>query len=122
MRPDGVLDPEVLREALTTPTLLVSVMAVNNETGVIQDIAGLAAIAKDAGALFHTDLAQAAGKIPLDLTGGRSISPRSAATSSTGPRASEHCSSAAAPGYAFRRCFPAADRRGDFDPARCQRR
>jgi cysteine desulfurase len=42
-------------------------MAVNNETGVVQDIAGLAAIAKDAGALFHTDAAQAAGKIPLDV-------------------------------------------------------
>jgi cysteine desulfurase len=42
---------------------------VNNETGVIQDIAGLAAIAKEAGALFHSDLAQAVGKIPLDVTG-----------------------------------------------------
>ena len=44
-------------------------MAVNNETGVIQDIPGLAAIAKQAGALFHTDLAQAVGKMPVDLTG-----------------------------------------------------
>jgi cysteine desulfurase len=68
VRPDGLLDPETLREALTTPSLLVSVMAVNNETGVIQDIAALAAIAKAAGALFHSDLAQAVGKIPLDLT------------------------------------------------------
>ena len=51
------------------PTLLVSVMAVNNEIGVVQDIPALAAIAKEAGALFHTDIAQAAGKIPLDLTG-----------------------------------------------------
>jgi cysteine desulfurase len=68
VRPDGLLDQATLREALATPTLLVSVMAVNNETGVIQDIAGLAAIAKAAGALFHSDLAQAAGKIPLDLT------------------------------------------------------
>jgi cysteine desulfurase len=68
VRPDGLLDPDTLREALATPTLLVSVMAVNNETGVIQDIAALAAIAKDAGALFHTDAAQAVGKIPLDLT------------------------------------------------------
>jgi cysteine desulfurase len=67
--PDGLLDPETLRDALTTPTLLVSVMAVNNETGVIQDIFRLAAIAKEAGALFHSDLAQAVGKIPLDLTG-----------------------------------------------------
>ena len=53
----------------TVPTLLVSVMAVNNEIGVVQDIAALAAIAKQAGALFHTDIAQAVGKIPLDLTG-----------------------------------------------------
>jgi cysteine desulfurase len=69
VRPDGLLDPEVLRQALAVPTLLVSVMAVNNETGVIQDVAGLAAITKAAGALFHTDVAQATGKIPLDLTG-----------------------------------------------------
>ena len=68
---DGLLDPTVLRDALTTPTLLVSIMAVNNETGVVQDIPGLAALAKDAGALFHTDIAQATGKIPLDLTGWR---------------------------------------------------
>jgi cysteine desulfurase len=67
--PDGLLDPEVLRQALTVPTLLVSVMAVNNEIGVVQDIAAHAAIAKAAGALFHTDLAQAVGKIPVDLTG-----------------------------------------------------
>ncbi len=67
--PDGLLDPDVLREALRVPTLLVSVMAVNNEIGVIQDIAGHAAIAKAAGALFHTDIAQAVGKIPVDLTG-----------------------------------------------------
>ena len=68
VRPDGLLDPDTLRAALGTPTLLVSVMAVNNETGVIQDIPALAAITKQAGALFHTDLAQAVGKIPLDLT------------------------------------------------------
>ncbi len=66
---DGLLDPDVLRAALAVPTLLVSVMAVNNEIGVIQDISVHAAIAKQAGALFHTDLAQAVGKIPLDLTG-----------------------------------------------------
>ena len=65
---DGLLDPAVLREALAVPTLLVSVMAVNNEIGVVQDIAGLAAIAKESGALFHCDLAQAVGKIPVDLT------------------------------------------------------
>jgi cysteine desulfurase len=67
VRSDGLLDPDVLSEALEVPTLLVSVMAVNNEIGVIQDIASLAAIAKRAGALFHTDVAQATGKIPLEL-------------------------------------------------------
>lgn len=67
VRPDGLLDPAVLAEALAVPTLLVSVMAVNNETGVVQDLAGLAAMARSAGALFHTDAAQGVGKIPLDV-------------------------------------------------------
>jgi cysteine desulfurase len=68
VRADGLVDPDRLREALEVPTLLASIMAVNNETGVIQDIPQLAAIVKDAGALFHSDIAQAAGKIPIDLT------------------------------------------------------
>ncbi len=67
VRPDGLVEPDALREALAVPTLLVSIMAVNNETGVIQDIAGLAAITKEVGALFHSDLAQAVGKIPVDV-------------------------------------------------------
>ena len=67
VQPDGRLDPALLQDALATPTLLVSVMAVNNETGVIQDIAVLAGLAHAAGALFHTDAAQAVGKIPLDV-------------------------------------------------------
>lgn len=67
VRPDGLLDPDMLREALEHPTLLVSIMAVNNEIGVVQDIRALATIAKGAGALFHTDAAQAAGKIPVDV-------------------------------------------------------
>jgi len=64
---NGLLDPDRLRHALRTPTLLVSIMAVNNETGVIQDIPTLGAIAREAGALVHSDLAQAAGKIALDM-------------------------------------------------------
>ncbi len=67
VRPDGLLDPDALRDALQVPALLVSVMAVNNETGVVQDIAALAAIARAAGALFHTDAAQAVGKVPMDV-------------------------------------------------------
>jgi cysteine desulfurase len=67
VRPDGLLDPDTLAAAVDDRTLLVSVMAVNNEIGVIQDLAALVPIAKRAGALFHTDAAQAAGKIPLDV-------------------------------------------------------
>ncbi|PHK96926.1 IscS subfamily cysteine desulfurase [Pseudoroseomonas rhizosphaerae] len=66
--PGGLLDPGALRAALAgKPTLLVSVMAVNNEIGVAQDLATLVPIAREAGALFHTDAAQAAGRIPLDV-------------------------------------------------------
>ncbi|MDE2199663.1 MAG: aminotransferase class V-fold PLP-dependent enzyme [Rhodospirillales bacterium] len=67
VRPDGLLDPAELQAALAVPTLLVSVMAVNNETGVIQDLAALAPMVRQAGALLHSDAAQAAGKIPLDV-------------------------------------------------------
>ena len=64
---DGRVDPEALREALKVPTLLVSIMAANNETGVLQDIPQLAALVKAAGALMHVDLAQMAGKMPVSL-------------------------------------------------------
>ncbi|MFN3449432.1 MAG: cysteine desulfurase family protein [Roseococcus sp.] len=67
VRGDGLLDLAALEEALCVPTLLVSVMAVNNETGVVQDLAAIGALAKAHGALFHTDAAQAAGRIPLDV-------------------------------------------------------
>lgn len=64
---EGRVDPEALREALKVPTLLVSIMAANNETGVLQDIPQLAAIVKEHGALMHVDLAQMAGKMPVSL-------------------------------------------------------
>ena len=66
--PDGLIEPGTLRAALRPATRLVSVMLANNETGVIQPIAELAAIAHAHGALFHTDAVQAAGKLPLDLS------------------------------------------------------
>ena len=69
VRRDGTLDPERLADALSTPTLLVSVMLVNNDTGVIQDITAIAAQVKAAGALLHCDAAQACGKIPVDVAG-----------------------------------------------------
>ena len=66
--PQGRIEPEALRAALRPDTRLVSIIFANNETGVIQPIAELAAIAHAHGALFHTDAVQAAGKLPLDLS------------------------------------------------------
>jgi cysteine desulfurase len=65
---DGQVDPAALADALTPDTALVSIMAANNETGVLQPITELAAIAHARSVLFHTDAAQAAGKIPIDVT------------------------------------------------------
>jgi cysteine desulfurase len=64
---DGRVDPASLQAAITPATVLVSVMAANSETGVLQPVRELAAVARDQGALFHTDAAQAAGKIPIDV-------------------------------------------------------
>ncbi|WP_225198812.1 cysteine desulfurase family protein [Gluconobacter oxydans] len=64
---EGRVDPEALRDALKVPTLLVSIMAANNETGVLQDIPQLAQIVKERDALMHVDLAQMAGKMPVSL-------------------------------------------------------
>lgn len=64
---EGLVDPAALAAALTRDTVLVSVMAANNETGALQPIAELAVIAHERGALFHCDAAQAAGKIPLNV-------------------------------------------------------
>ncbi len=69
LEPDerGLLDPEAFGEALREDTQLASIMYVNNETGVIQDIAALGAICRDRDVLLHVDAAQAVGKIPIDL-------------------------------------------------------
>ena len=64
---DGLVDLDALRRSLTDRTVLVSVMAANNEIGVLQPLAEIAAIVKPSGALLHTDAAQAAGKVPLDV-------------------------------------------------------
>jgi cysteine desulfurase len=66
----GIVSSEPLQAALRANTRLVSIMFANNETGVIQPIAELAAIAHQHGALFHTDAVQGAGKLPLDLSPG----------------------------------------------------
>ena len=64
---DGLITTASLEAALKPNTRLVSVMLANNETGTIQPVAELAAIAKAHGAYFHTDAVQGAGKLPLDL-------------------------------------------------------
>ena len=67
VQPDGLLDLAVVQTAIRPDTILVSVMAVNNETGVIQPIREIAELAHAAGALFMTDATQAVGKMPLDV-------------------------------------------------------
>lgn len=64
---NGLIDPDRLRAAIDERTALVSVMAANNEIGVIQDLARIGAIAHSVGALFHTDAAQGFGKVPIDV-------------------------------------------------------
>ena len=64
---DGLLDPQEFAAALRKDTQLASIMFVNNETGVIQDIAALGTICREHGVLFHVDAAQAVGKIHIDL-------------------------------------------------------
>ncbi|HEU5157727.1 MAG TPA: cysteine desulfurase family protein [Streptosporangiaceae bacterium] len=63
---DGMVDPGDLAKAITPRTALISIMTANNETGVLQPIEELARIAREHGVPFHTDAAQAAGKIQLD--------------------------------------------------------
>jgi cysteine desulfurase len=64
---DGIVRPEQVRAALRPDTQLVSLMHVNNEIGVVQDIAAVGAICRERGVAFHVDAAQSAGKLPLNV-------------------------------------------------------
>ncbi len=64
---NGLIDLDQLKDAITDKTVLVSIMAVNNEIGVIQPIKEIGALCRERGVFFHTDAAQAFGKIPLDV-------------------------------------------------------
>ncbi len=64
---DGMLDHEVLKAAIRPDTILISVMFVNNEIGVIQDIPAIGALCREKGIIFHVDAAQATGKVEIDL-------------------------------------------------------
>jgi cysteine desulfurase len=67
VQPDGMLDLEAFKAALRPDTSVVSVMFVNNEIGVVQDIAAIGEICRARGIIFHVDGAQATGKVPVDL-------------------------------------------------------
>lgn len=66
--PNGLLDLNKLESALRDDTILVSIMHVNNETGIIQDIAAIGELLRARGILFHSDAAQSAGKLDIDLS------------------------------------------------------
>jgi cysteine desulfurase len=65
--PDGLVDLEAFKAALRPDTIVASVMYVNNEIGVIQDIAAMGEICRERGIIFHVDAAQATGKVVIDL-------------------------------------------------------
>ncbi|QYD67501.1 IscS subfamily cysteine desulfurase [Paraburkholderia edwinii] len=67
VKDDGLIDIDVFKAALRPDTILVSVMHVNNEIGVIQDIATIGEICREKGIIFHVDAAQATGKVEIDL-------------------------------------------------------
>lgn len=67
VKDDGLIDLEAFKAALRPDTILVSVMHVNNEIGVIQDIATIGEICREKGIIFHVDAAQSTGKAPIDL-------------------------------------------------------
>jgi len=67
VKDDGLVDFEVFKNSLRPDTIIVSVMAVNNEIGVVQDIAAIGEACRARGILFHVDAAQATGKMPIDL-------------------------------------------------------
>ena len=67
VEPNGLLDLDKFKDALRPDTILVSVMLVNNEIGVIQDISAIGTLCRERGIIFHVDAAQATGKVVIDL-------------------------------------------------------
>ena len=66
---EGRVDPEAVRGAIRDDTVLVSLMAANNEIGTLHPLAAIGEITRERGVLFHTDAAQAVGKVPIDVEG-----------------------------------------------------
>lgn len=63
----GLVDPEDVRKAIRSDTVLISIMHANNEVGTIEPISEIGAIAREAGVIFHTDAVQSVGKLPIDV-------------------------------------------------------
>jgi len=100
---DGLLDLNLLKDTMRPDTIIVSVMFVNNEIGVIQDIPAIGAMCRERGIIFHVDAAQATGTRP------------------TAPRASARCTCGASRACASRRRCTAAATSAACAPARCPR-
>ena len=67
MQENGLIDLEELKAAIRDDTILISVMWVNNEIGVVQDIPAIGEICRERKIIFHVDAAQACGKVPVDV-------------------------------------------------------
>jgi cysteine desulfurase len=67
VRPDGMIDLDQLKDAFTDRTILVTIMAANNETGVLQPVEEIGKLCRERGVLFHSDAVQALGKVPLHV-------------------------------------------------------
>lgn len=67
VQPDGLLDLDLLKDTIEDKTILVTIMAANNEIGVVQPVNEIGAICRERGVLFHSDAVQAFGKVPLDV-------------------------------------------------------
>ena len=107
-RPDGLCDVADIERALLPHTRFVSVMAANNEIGVLQPVARIAELTRPRGIVLHTDAAQAVGKVPVDVGSSASTCCRPRRTSSTARRVSASCTcGGAGRGWRSSRCWTA---------------
>ena len=110
--PGGLVDLARLEAALEERTALVSVMAAHNEIGVLQPVDEIARLCRARSILFHSDGAQAVGKLPVDVADGIDLYCRSPATRCTGQRGSARSMCGAGRAHGSRRCSTAAGRSG----------
>ena len=108
VKEDGLIDMDAFRAAIRPDTILVSVMAINNEIGVIQDLETISAICHEHGIIFHCDATQAAGKMDLNVDRLKVDLMSLSGHKVYGPRASAPSTCAASPGCASNARFTAA--------------